>query len=248
MKNLLRDVLQKNRLNFHSVVDFKPSKDKLFPFNFTATNTELRPADIADTAIFSKYINYKLETSHSKFGIGGYGEDRVLYKRSELFDNSITPVSTKGKTQQAPESRSIHLGIDIWGVAGTKVYVPLGGTIHSFAYNDNFGDYGGTIILQHQLDTVVFHTLYGHLSKADLANMLEGKFLNRGELLAHFGEPNENGNWPPHLHFQIIEDIRVKRGDYPGVCTKSESEMYLNNCPDPDLILNMRQYLPMMPS
>lgn len=243
MKNLLWNVLQKNRLNFHRVVDFKPATDKLFPFNFTATNTELRPNDIADTNVFSQYIQYKLKSTNSKYGIGGYGEDRVLYKRSELFDSAGPKVSVLDGHIEAPEARSIHLGVDIWAAAGTKVYVPLGGTIHSFAYNDNFGDYGATIILQHQLDTVVFYTLYGHLSKADLANMQEGKFLNRGELLAHFGEPTENGNWPPHLHFQIIEDMRVNRGDYPGVCKKSESGFYLNNCPDPDLILNMQQYV-----
>ncbi|MEP6913389.1 MAG: response regulator, partial [bacterium] len=46
-----------------------------------------------------------------------------------------------------------------------------------------------------------------------------------------------NGDWPPHLHFQIIEDMRVHEGDYPGVCSISERAKYLNNCPNPDLIL-----------
>lgn len=243
MNNLLTNVLQKNRPNFHKVVDFNPATDKLFPFNFTASNTELTIADIADTSIFSKYINYKLSHSHSKYGIGGYGEDRVLYKRSDLFNAEFVKNVAPAQQLLPAEARSIHLGIDIWGPAGTKVFIPLGGTVHSFAFNDNFGDYGATIILQHQLETITFYTLYGHLSKADLANLQEGKFLNRGELLAHFGEPMDNGNWPPHLHFQIIDDIRIKRGDYPGVCTKKESNFYLNNCPDPDLILNMLQYV-----
>ena len=238
MKNSLINVLQKNRENFHNVVDFDSAKDKLFTFNFTETNTELRAGDIAETAVFSKYINYKLQSTKSKYGIGGYMENRILYKRSSLFH----PVGAAFSTLETTEARSIHLGVDIWGPAGTKVYVPIGGTVHSFAFNDNFGDYGATIVLQHQLDTVVFHTLYGHVSLADLANMQEGKFLNRGELLAHFGGPKENGDWPPHLHFQIIEDMRVHRGDYPGVCTPSESKAFLKNCPDPDLILNMMQH------
>lgn len=243
MISLLKNVLQKNRLNFHNVVNFNSAEDTLFPFNFTDTNTELRSGDIADTTIFSKYINYKLQSTGCKFGIGGYGEDRVLYKRSDLFDSTGPKISTLTNKIEQPEARTIHLGIDIWGPAGTKVYIPMGGTVHSFAFNDNFGDYGATIILQHQLETITFYTLYGHLSRADIANMQEGKFLNRGELLAHFGEPADNGNWPPHLHFQIIEDLRIKRGDYPGVCTKTESEMYLENCPDPDLILNMLQFV-----
>ncbi len=243
MNSLLKNVLQKNRLNFHKVVDFNPAKDKLFSFDFTSSNLELRAGDIADTAVFSKYVNYKLQSTESKYGIGGYGEDRVLYKRSELFDSAAPKLLALSQQIDQPEARTIHLGIDIWGPAGTKIYIPMGGTVHSFAFNDNFGDYGATIILQHQLETITFYTLYGHLSRADIANMQEGKFLNRGELLAHFGESVDNGNWPPHLHFQIIEDLRIKRGDYPGVCTKSESKMYLDNCPDPDFILNMLQYV-----
>ena len=115
--------------------------------------------------------------------------------------------------------------------------------VHSFAYNDNFGDYGATIILLHQLETVAFHTLYGHLSLADISMLSEGAYITRGEVIGHFGEPAENGNWPPHLHFQIINDLQYKEGDYPGVCKLSESETYLANCPDADLILNMMQYL-----
>ena len=52
----------------------------------------------------------------------------------------------------------------------------------------------------------------------------------------------ENGNWPPHLHFQIIEDMELKEGDYPGVCTSANREKYLANCPNPDLILTLMQY------
>jgi murein DD-endopeptidase MepM/ murein hydrolase activator NlpD len=76
--------------------------------------------------------------------------------------------------------RSLHLGVDIWGPAGTKVYAPLGGMVHSFAFNNNFGDYGATIILQHNLETTAFYTLYGHLSLADLTNMRVGKFIDKG--------------------------------------------------------------------
>ena len=243
MKSSLENVLQKNQLNFHSVVDFKSAKDKLIQLDFTAANTELTPDLVADTGNFSQYITAKLQTNSAKFGIGGYNENRILYKRSDLFDTVESNSSAVVSTTKQSEARCIHLGIDIWGAAGTNVYVPIGGTVHSFAYNDNFGDYGATIILQHQLETIVFHTLYGHLSLADLANMQEGKYISRGELLAHFGEPRENGSWPPHLHFQVIEDMRVSKGDYPGVCTPFESEKYLNNCPNPDWILNMMKFV-----
>jgi len=65
----------------------------------------------------------------------------------------------------------------------------------------------------------------------------------RGQVIAHFGTEKENGHWPPHLHLQIINEMGNKPGDYPGVCRYSEREKYLANCPDPDLILQMNQYI-----
>ena len=225
MNTRLENVLAKNSSNYHTLIDYNAPTDLLLLLDFTAANTELNTEIITDTTKFSGYISQKMAAANARYGIGGYNEDRVLYKRSALFDGG--------------EARSIHLGIDIWAAAGTKVYAPLGGMVHSFAFNNNFGDYGATIILQHQLDTIVFYTLYGHVSLRDLDQLHEGKYINRGEVIAHFGEPSENGDWPPHLHFQVIEDMHLKEGDYDGVCSISQREKYLANCPDPNLILNM---------
>ncbi len=225
----LENALIKNRADFHPVIDFDPVKEKLFPFDFTDNNKVLGASEIANTKLLDDYINRTLKTQKAKFGIGGYKENRTLYRRSELFAGE--------------ECRSLHLGVDIWGPAGTPVYAALGGMVHSFAFNDNFGDYGATIILLHQLETIAFHTLYGHLSLADISALSEGAYINRGQVIGRFGEPAENGNWPPHLHFQIIHNLYLKEGDYPGVCTVAEAEAYLNNCPDPDMILNMMKYV-----
>jgi peptidoglycan LD-endopeptidase LytH len=227
MISALENALIKNRADFHPVVDFDPETEKLFAFDFTDNNKVLGASEIADTLLFTDYINRTLKTNDAKFGIGGYKENRNLYKRSNLFAGE--------------EARSLHLGVDIWGPAGTPVYAALGGMVHSFAYNDSFGDYGATIILLHQLETIAFHTLYGHLSLADISTLSEGTYINRGQVIGHFGEPSENGNWPPHLHFQIIQELYTD-GDYPGVCKLSESEMYLSNCPNPDLILNLENH------
>lgn len=229
MISTLENTLLKNRQDFHPVIKFNPATEKLFPFDFTDNNKVLGASEIADTALFTDYINRTLSANGATYGIGGYNENRKLYRRSELFAGE--------------EARSVHLGVDVWGPAGTPVYAALGGMVHSFAFNNNFGDYGATIILLHQLDTIAFHTLYGHLSLADISTLSEGQYISRGQVIGHFGGPAENGNWPPHLHFQIINDIQLKTGDYPGVCKPSEIEWYLKNCPDADLILNLMKYL-----
>jgi murein DD-endopeptidase MepM/ murein hydrolase activator NlpD len=119
----------------------------------------------------------------------------------------------------------------------------LTGIVHSFAFNNLAGDYGTTIILSHNLNGFTFYTLYGHLSLSCIKNMQEGMRIQEGEVFAEFGIPSENGHWPPHLHFQLIQEIGQWKGDYPGVCKLSEKDAWLENSPDPDLLLQLNQYL-----
>lgn len=231
-ENLLHERLKAHSESFHKVVDFNPAKDKLARLDFTNNNTSLLEIDFADTEKFSVNVQRMLKKAKAKYGIGGYNELRAFYERSTVFDDA-----------SGEEPRRLHLGIDIWGEEGTKVYAPLGGMVHSYRFNNNFGDYGATIVLLHQLDTITFHTLYGHLSLDDIAKVTEYQYVIRGQVIGHFGKPEENGNWPPHLHFQVIKDMEEYEGDYPGVCKFSEQERYLANCPDPDLILNMMKHV-----
>lgn len=218
--------------NTFPVVPYNKVKDKLLLLDFTEANTSLTEEMLTDTNVFNKYISEKLSSAGARYGIGGYAEHRTVYSRSKVFDPAVP----------GEEPRRLHLGIDIWGKAGTPVHAPLDGMVHSFAFNDRFGDYGATIILEHQLASLTFFTLYGHLSLKDLEGLSEGKSIKVGETIAHFGEPHENGHWPPHLHFQLILDMEGMKGDYPGVCRYSERKKYVNNCPDPDMILAMMQY------
>ena len=221
----------KNYMNgFHTVVPWSDG-DKFRLLDFTAANKELTDENLLDNNLFSEYINIKLSEGNYRYGIGGYDEHRTIYSRSPLFSH-----------QEGEEPRRLHLGIDIWSSAGTPVFAPLEGKVHSTGFHDSFGNYGAVIVLQHQLEGISFHTIYGHLSKASVETKTTGQRIEKGELIATFGAPEENGHWPPHLHFQLIQDMEGNKGDYPGVCKYSERDKYLSNCPDPDLILNMMQY------
>jgi murein DD-endopeptidase MepM/ murein hydrolase activator NlpD len=242
----LTTILKRRRDDFHAVVPFDRGRDRLFIFDFTAGNTDLSAEDIADTERFASWINRTLRDQKARYGFGGYGEHRTLYARSRHFDRPVTAAQPRGGSEspraaaEEAEPRRLHLGIDIWGLAGTPVMAPLDGIVHSFAFNNNDSDYGATLILTHNLEGVGFYTLYGHLSLNSLKNLYEGQFVAKGEVIAEFGMRFENGNWPPHLHFQCIADMQGWKGDYPGVCRFSERQQWLDNCPDPDLILGMR--------
>lgn len=230
----LAEWLALRQSQFAAVVPFDASNDRLQLLDFTDANKTLGAEVLDDTALFSEHINAQLASAGARYGYGGYDEHRTVYSRSTHFSDP-----------EGGEPRRLHLGADIWGPAGTPVMAPLGGMVHSFAFNNNPSDYGATIILSHQLDGRQFYTLYGHLSLADLQQVKEGQYVVAGQEFAHFGEAHENGNWPPHLHFQVIEDIGLNEGDYPGVCRFSEREQWLANCPDPDLII---QWMPLLGS
>ncbi len=222
----LIDALLNYQISFASVVPFDWQRFRVKILDFTAGNQALQQQELIDTADFSRFVTQEIQEAGALCGVGGYNEHRVLYRRSPHF-------------QQTTEPREIHLGIDIWAEAGTPVSAPLTGTIHSLRDNANFGDYGPTIILQHELEGTIFHTLYGHLSRASLRDKVPGQTIAAGEPFAEFGPYPENGDWPPHLHFQIIEEMQDWSGDYPGVCSLSERARYLANCPDPNLILRI---------
>jgi len=224
-------VIKTQQSTFHPVVPFDPEKDKLMQMDFTPDNTS--PGVLEDTKKFTAFISQKLKSANARYGIGGYGEHRSLYNMSSVFD-----AATPGE-----EPRRLHLGTDIWGKPHTAVMAPLPGIVHSFAFNDQIGDYGATIILSHCLEGMSFYTLYGHLGLSSIKNAQEGERIGAGDIFAEFGIPAENGHWPPHLHFQLILDLGNWKGDYPGVCKLSEKEAYLSNSPDPDLILQMNQYI-----
>jgi murein DD-endopeptidase MepM/ murein hydrolase activator NlpD len=206
------------------VVYFDPKRHHLLQLDFSTANKELTPAMIASTQQFSEWVFAKLKANKCKYGIGGYFENRTLYSQSKLFNAT-------------GETRSLHLGVDIWGDAGTMIKSPLDGVVHSFRDNDNEGDYGPTVILEHNLDGLILYTLYGHLNRESFMYLAEGMFIEKGETLGELGSSEENGNWPPHLHFQLMFDMQGMKGDYPGACRLSEKDNYLENIADPNLIL-----------
>ena len=182
--------------------------------------------DPKDTDAFNLYVTETLNKLRLRLGIGHYGEDRAIYKSPLYIGDG--------------ESRSVHLGIDLFVPAGTAIFSPLDGIVHSFQDNNNFLDYGPTLILEHKLNGVIFYTLYGHLNRASLKRLNVGQQTTAGEIIASVGRQHENGSWPPHLHFQIITDLLGYKGDFPGVARPSEKEYYLKLCPDPNLLLHLK--------
>lgn len=209
------------------VIDSSIDYSDYIPLNLSIMNVGLSQLELDSAIEFEKYINNYLKSNNGHIAYGGYNEKRNLYKRSNVFND-------KGSAE-----RNIHIGLDLWIKAGTIVLAALDGTVHSFKYNAGLGDYGPTIILKHQIDSYTFYTLYGHLSRESISLLKVGDIFKKGEKLATLGNAVINGDYSPHLHFQIIKNIGDNFGDYPGVCSKNDLAFYLENCPDPNLLLKI---------
>lgn len=231
MQSALANVLSKYQPGFHPVIPFDPQVQHLAAVDLREDSKEVPAGISSNPAAFREHMVELRRKMGADFLVGGYGELRGIYDSSAHF-------ATTG------EPRRLHLGVDIWGPAGTPVFAFAGGMVHSTAFNSAAGDYGATLILLHQLEGIPFYTLYGHISLADIRQISAGQYVSHGQEIAHFGEPEENGHWPPHLHFQVIADLGGREGDFPGVCRFSEKAGWLANCPDPELILQWSGYLP----
>jgi peptidoglycan LD-endopeptidase LytH len=219
------EVIKNRTKDIFPIINFDYQHENVFIFDFTENNKELLKVDFANIKEFSNYVFGKMEENDSPVAIGRYNENRLIYA-SEMFKSDVSP-------------RTIHLGIDLWAKAGTSVFAPLEAKVHSFKNNAVNGDYGPAIILEHQFNNVIFYSLYGHLSLDSIEHLQEGQHIPGGQEIARIGNYPTNGNWPPHLHFQIITDIQDKKGDFCGVASLEDRERLLEICPDPNLILNI---------
>jgi 4-aminobutyrate aminotransferase-like enzyme len=161
-------------------------------------------------------------------GVGRYDEARLLY----------TSAAFAGSGGEHPERRTVHIAIDLFMEPGSPVTAPIAGRVHSLRDNAARLDYGPTVILEHTAhDAPPFYTLYGHLTRGSTARLVAGASIARGDRVGTIGPPPENGDWPPHVHFQVIADMLDMRGDFPGVAAASERETWLSLCPDANLVL-----------
>jgi murein DD-endopeptidase MepM/ murein hydrolase activator NlpD len=178
----------------------------------------------AQYEVFDFTAGYDPErTLRSSYGIGKYNERRKGMYTAGLF--------TGGES-----ARDIHVGIDIAAPVNTPVHSFWDGEIFLFGYNPAAGDYGNTLILKYVLGDIELYALYGHLSGKSIAGKRAGQRVNRGEIIAWLGDKHENGNWNPHLHFQLSY-VRPTVCDLPGVVAEKDRAEALRIYPDPRLVL-----------
>jgi 4-aminobutyrate aminotransferase-like enzyme/Ser/Thr protein kinase RdoA (MazF antagonist) len=205
-------------------------------------------ADIEDAQRLHRLIEDALRPPISNAqsllpGLGKYNEVRPFY----------TSDAYEVQGNEGPEWRTVHIGLDIFLPPGTPVFAPFDGVIHSFQDNANDRDYGPTIILEHRFESplithdsnlISFYTLYGHLTRQSLEKLRVGQPVGAGEKFCEIGPMPENGNWSPHLHFQVMLDLLGCSGDFPGVAFPEKRAIWTSICPNPGLVCGPKPLLP----
>ncbi len=182
-----------------------------------------------EPAAMTEIVFREMRNAGVRVGIGRYDEARAWYSASAFA----------GGSHATDEHRTIHLGLDLFAEPGTPVCAPLAGTIHAFANNAKRLDYGPVIILRHEDSGGEFFTLFGHLTVHSLDHLRPGQSIAWGQRIGAIGSPPTNGDWAPHLHFQIITDLLDLGTDFPGVAYASQRDVWLKLSPDPNLLIGI---------
>ena len=206
----------------------------IFDFDLNEVNKKIVHFDKKSTLLQSNPSNTKLNKLVEKFlnngvGVGLYKEKRKVYK-SNHYISSLN----------SAERRDIHLGIDIFVDQNTIVRAPLNGKVKILHNNDFKYDYGPTVILEHKINNYKFFTLYGHLSEKCLKKLKKvGQSIKKGDWIGEIGDYKVNGNWPPHLHFQIMTTLLNEVDNFPGVGEEYLIKIWEQISPDPNIILKI---------
>ncbi|WP_027125325.1 aminotransferase class III-fold pyridoxal phosphate-dependent enzyme [Gelidibacter mesophilus] len=213
-----------------------------FELNHLFPSIDKKEAYHVDLSVSSKWIGHqeefndldllqfkidRLQKNHPDNIIaGGYLEPRALYT-SDAYDK----IGNSGK-----ESRTIHLGVDFWLPSGTPVHALFDGEVVIAVNDAGDKEYGGLVILKHQTDDYEFYTLYGHLSAESATKHRVGDTIKKDEKIGELGTSDENGNWVPHLHFQIMLSLLEYKNDFPGVAYYNQIDVWKNICPNPNVL------------
>ncbi|PPR45273.1 MAG: 5-aminovalerate aminotransferase DavT [Alphaproteobacteria bacterium MarineAlpha5_Bin7] len=224
--------------NYNNIISYlKNTKfDNIFNFHLLDINKSILKLDSQSSLLkgnpnnqeINKRMKKVYSKDNSKVGIGLYKEKRKVYKGTNfasLLDEN--------------RRRDIHLGIDIFINQGTSLYSPIDGKIVILENNSFKYDYGPTLVLEHKHKNIKFYTLYGHLSKITFSKLKIGKKIKKGDWIGKIGKTSENGNWLPHLHFQIILDLMNNKENFPGVGEEFLIDIWSKISPDPNFILGI---------
>ena len=163
-------------------------KGEPYVFDFSSKNPKTLEYNLNDFKEFNDDIFNELKNSGMSWGIGKY-----LEERRNILRGSINIIN---------EKRIYHLGLDIIVPYSSVVFCPLDGTVYKLGKETQKGNYGGYLVIKHEIKDQTFYSLYGHLKTPHKVKL--GQELVAGQEIGKIGKESDSGGWFCHLHLQII--------------------------------------------
>ncbi|MFX1245681.1 MAG: aminotransferase class III-fold pyridoxal phosphate-dependent enzyme, partial [Promethearchaeota archaeon] len=224
--------LQENQNQVGTLLHYDIRTEPVTVFDLSVGSLEYGAlVDIHDTPSFTQLIANRLKADGTAVGVGRYNEARLVYQEEQI----------PSTLHEGFESRTIHLGMELFAPSGSPVLAPLDGVIHSVQENPGFRRNGPTIILEHTVNdgALTFYTLYAHLSRTSLDGRTVGQHIHKGDQIGQVGDAPANGDWPPSVRFQLISDMFDWKGDFPIAAFPRQRRPWTSICPDPNTILGI---------
>lgn len=179
--------LLKSQINIFPLFGEK-LKGEPYIFDFSSSSKNIEKYLVDDFNSLQKNIFDELKLNKAEWGIGRYLEERkkILSKFPQFLS----------------EGRFYHLGIDIVVPADFYLFAPVKATVFKIGMDKGFRNYGGYVVLKHDINDAFFYSFYGHL-KTDFL-IKEGDEIKQGARFAQIGEREDSGEWYTHTHLQIL--------------------------------------------
>lgn len=205
--------------------DFRPAPlfgDRLqgdpHVFDFSANNPNVAEYASQDFEHFQQQVFDELEAHGKSWGIGHYLEERATLLRHF--------------PQMVESGRVVHVGLDIIAPPGAELYAPLEGVVHAVGLDDGAGNYGGYVVLAHEVEGVRFSTFLGHLETDFPVEV--GKPVAAGALVGRLGTHGDSGQWFTHTHLQVLTERALAEGRMlQGYITRDDIEHVAELFPTP---------------
>jgi len=176
-------------------------------------------------------IHARLRREGADIGIGRYDEPR-RWLASDRY---------RVATDDGAEWRTFHLGLDLFAPPGTPVLAPLDGVV--LAVPAPGTGHAPAVVLRHEVDDVVFHTLFRHLDPDASAGLEPGRPVKKGERIGAIAP--QGGDAPaPHLHLQLVVDTLDRDAAFPATARPSRRSVWKSLSPDPNLLVRLPEARP----
>jgi murein DD-endopeptidase MepM/ murein hydrolase activator NlpD len=133
-------------------------------------------------------------------------DHRLLHEMGWPVADPIVSSEYGYRTPSCKNCSSYHAGVDFVPGRGEPVMAAMKGTVHTVEHS---GGYGVHVIIEHDLHSQVWHTVYAHLQKNSVpSNIKPGTAVDIGDIIGRVG--NTGTSTGPHLHFEIrVDGIKV---------------------------------------